>query len=138
MSNTNQLLLFAFQRHRLHTGAVLGNNFMECPACRVHVHAANDSGRLYFHWQNWHDPKPVTTADDPRLRGDALPTAAEILASTEAGLDQRLKESARQVVAHGAPHAEYRTTWQSGAVLFHNMLTGVFLTVRPDRRVVEH
>ena len=138
MTNTNQLLLAAYQRHRLHTGAVLGNNFMECRACRVHVHAADDSGRLYFHWRDRHDYIPITATNDPRLRGDALPTAAEILASTEAGLDQRLKEPAQLVVAYGAPHAEYRTTWQSGAVLFHNMLTGVFITVRPDRRVVEH
>ena len=121
MSDTNALLPFAFQRHRLHPGAVLGCNFVECPACRVHVHAADDSGRLYFHWQDRYDAEPVTSASDPRLRGDASPTAAEILAAGEAGLHQRLRATARRVAAHGAPQAEYRTTWQSGAVLFHNV-----------------
>lgn len=138
MSDTNALLSFAFQRHRLHTGVCLGANFMECPACRVHVHAADDSGRLYFHWQDRYDAEPITSASDPRLRGDASPTAAEILAAGEAGLHRRLRAAARLVAAHGAPMAELRTTWPSGAVLFQNMTTGVFLTVRPDGQVVEH
>jgi len=62
------LLALAFNFHREHFGVFQGNNFVECPKCLFHVHVSNDGNELIRHWGNVHDPKPIRSVDDDRLK----------------------------------------------------------------------
>lgn len=50
--NASQKLLELLAEHRLHPGAMIGNNFIECPACRFHAHVHDGASGTYLiqHW----------------------------------------------------------------------------------------
>lgn len=64
----DMLLAVAYSFHKDHFGSFQGNNFVECPRCLFHVHVSNDGNELIRHWGMEHDPKPITSLDDDRLR----------------------------------------------------------------------
>jgi len=65
--DSHTLLMKAYENHKAHN-AILGNNFMECAQCELHVHEAHDY--LVKHWNTpeSYDRTPITDLDDPRIK----------------------------------------------------------------------
>jgi hypothetical protein len=58
MLTTQQALDRMYFLHKEHHGAVRGNNFMECPICKIHVHEHNGESGSYL-IQHWKEGDPI-------------------------------------------------------------------------------